>query len=117
MTRQLGCLHSASSRFLAGHGVARDMHQLCKQLLAANLRCGADLGAPVEVRMVWWGFRALKTPEERPNCRRFSVGGISVVKPAQEQSKPNAIQGQLRDKTWTDSVRNECSSRAQWRAI
>ena len=68
MTRQLGCLQRASGRFLAGHGVARDMHQLCKQLLAANLRCGADLGAPKEVRMVWWGFRALKTPE-----RAFSL--------------------------------------------
>jgi len=63
MRRRLACLHSASSRFLAGHGIARDLHELCKQLLAANLRCGADLGAPMEVRMVWWGFRALKTPE------------------------------------------------------
>ena len=33
------------------------------RLLAANSNCGADLRAPVEVRMVWWGFRALKTPE------------------------------------------------------
>ena len=117
MTRQLGCLHSASGRFLAGHGVARDMHQLCKQLLAANLRCGADLGAPMEVRMVWWGFRALKTPEERLHRRRFSVGCDLNANPVQNQRRPRAVQKQWLGKTGANWVRNECSSRAQCRAI
>jgi hypothetical protein len=85
--------------------------------LAQKLNDDTGLGALWGVRMVCMGFRALKTPEERPNCRRFSVGGISAAKPAEEQSKPDALQGQLRDKTGTDAVRNECSSRAQWRAI
>src|SRR2546422_11145650 len=93
MTRQLGCLHSASSRFLAGHGVARDMHQLCKQLLTANLRCGADLGAPMEVRMVWWGFRALKTPEERLHRRRFSVGRHTMRESVDLWTNPGQILG------------------------
>jgi hypothetical protein len=85
--------------------------------LARKLNDDAGLGALWGVRMVCMGFRALKTPEEHPNCRRFSVGGISAAKPAEEQNKLDALQEQLRDKTGTDSVRNECSSRAQWRAI
>ena len=84
--------------------------------LARKLNGEGDLAALWGVRMVCMGFRALKTPEERPNCRRFSVGGISAAKPAEEQNKPDALQGQLRDNTGTDSMRNECNSRAQWRA-
>ncbi len=30
--------------------------------------------------MVWWGLRALKTPEERFHCRRFSVGWLISTK-------------------------------------
>src|SRR5207302_8808197 len=46
------------------------------RVLASKSNIGADLRAPCGVRMVWWGFRALKTPEERPHRRRFSVGSL-----------------------------------------
>src|SRR5438105_15570379 len=46
-------------------------------LLAAKVSRGAGLRASDGVRMVRWGFRALKTPEERLHCRRFSVGSLT----------------------------------------
>ena len=55
-------------------------------LLAAKVSRGAGLRASNGVRMVRWGFRALKTPEERLHCRRFSVGSrmlhFDCVRPA-----------------------------------
>src|SRR6266480_754398 len=45
-------------------------------LLAAKVSRGAGLRASHGVRMVWWGFRALKTPEESLHRRRFSVGSL-----------------------------------------
>src|SRR5437016_10980122 len=44
------------------------------RLLAAKVSRGAGLRASDGVRMVRWGFRALKTPEESLHRRRFSVG-------------------------------------------
>jgi hypothetical protein len=57
------CWHCASGKLIFCYEVARDVQELCIRPLARNFNGGADLGAPMGVRMVWWGFRALKTPE------------------------------------------------------
>jgi hypothetical protein len=46
--------------------------------------------------MVWWGFRALKTPEERPIRRRFSVG------------RHHARIRRSMDKPWTNTGQTLC---------
>src|SRR5437588_8736824 len=68
-------------------------------VLASKSNIGADLRAPCGVRMVWWGFRALKTPEERLHCRRFSVGCKSSANRVHLQCRPDAVQWQARCKT------------------
>ena len=44
--------------------------------------------------MVWWGFRALKTPEERLHRRRFSVGRHTMRESVDLWTNP----GQILDK-------------------
>lgn len=94
-----------------------ELHAICVNcvigLLAANFKRGADLGAPVEVRMVWWGFRALKTPEERSSLPTLQRRRLFIANPVQKENRLSAFQGQLPHKTGADSVRNECSSMAQ----
>lgn len=84
--------------------------------LAQNFNGGAELGALGMVRMVCMAFRALKTPESVLIADARSVGGSLSANPAEEQSKPNAVQGQYLGKAGADLARNECSSGAQWRA-
>src|SRR6266480_3492718 len=59
---------------------AAELRAICttcaSSVLASKSNIGADLRAPCGVRMVWWGFRALKTPEESLHRRRFSVGSL-----------------------------------------
>src|SRR6266513_1492908 len=63
-------------------------------LLAAKVSRGAGLGASDGVRMVWWGFRALKTPEERLHRRRFSVGRHTIARIRRSMDKPWTNTGQ-----------------------
>src|SRR6266513_4892035 len=80
---------------------AAELRAICttcaSSVLASKSNIGADLRAPCGVRMVWWGFRALKTPEERPHCRRFSVGWLIY--------RDCSITGQILDRYWTKTGR------------
>jgi hypothetical protein len=59
---QRACAAQARESFQASE--LRVSRARCASLtLARDLRRDADLRAPEGVRMVWWGFRALKTPE------------------------------------------------------
>lgn len=89
------CLHRASVEVVLRHEVAREVQEICIRPLARNLNGDADLRAPKGVRIVWWGFRALKTPEERSHRRRFSVGSLPCL-----GHQLNAITGQILDKDW-----------------
>jgi hypothetical protein len=112
-----GCLRHASGQSLPRRGVQRVLQYLCKQGACIEIQDWRGLTGTLEVRMVWWGFRALKTPEERPICRRFSVGCDLNANPVQNQRRPSAVQKQWLGKTGANWVRNECSSRARCRAI
>jgi hypothetical protein len=65
-----------SLRFIALHS---NCPSCASGLLAANVSRGVGLGASDGVRMVWWGFRALKTPERASSLptlqRRRAFGG------------------------------------------
>ena len=43
MMRWPACLHGASSRVLAPHGVARDLHELCKQAACSKIEVSRGL--------------------------------------------------------------------------
>src|SRR5205807_5420189 len=62
-------------------------------LLAAKVSRGAGLRASGGVRMVRRGFRALKTPEERLHCRRFSVGRHTMRESLAYWTYPGQILG------------------------
>jgi hypothetical protein len=47
-------------------------------MLSSKFNRSAHLAAPVKVRMVWLGFRELKTSEGRPNCRRARATAAST---------------------------------------
>ena len=47
-------------------------------MLSLKSNRSAHLAAPVKVRLVWWGFRELKTSEGRPNCRRARATAAST---------------------------------------
>lgn len=74
------------------------------RMLARKSKRGADLRAPKGVRMVWWGFRALKTPE-----RAFSLPTRSRVGLLTPRRGASAVQtvcnwtntGQILDVCWT----------------
>jgi hypothetical protein len=43
MMRRPACLQGASSRFLDGHGVARDLHELCKHAACSKFELWGGL--------------------------------------------------------------------------
>jgi hypothetical protein len=47
-------------------------------MLSSKSNRSAHLAAPLKVRLVWWGFRELKTSEGRPNCRRARATAAST---------------------------------------
>src|SRR5205807_2515111 len=109
----LRSLHHASGKPLVPGGLRSVLQDLCKQGACIGIQYRRGLTAPVEVRMVRWGFRALKTPERASYSptlqRRLRLECKPSAKPTQTQTRPSAVQRHLLDKTWTDSVRNECS--------
>ncbi len=111
------CLRRASGKPLLPGGLRSVLQYLCKQGACIGIQYRRGLTAPLEVRMVRWGFRALKTPEERLHRRRFSVGCDLNANAVQNQRRPSAVQKQWLGKTGANLVRNECSSRARCRAI
>src|SRR6266513_1240060 len=78
-------------------------------LLAAKVSCGAGLRASDGVRMVWWGFGALKTPRRAsslptlqrrpPDRRRVTVHWTNT--------------GQRLDVYWTPRLQPDCTSTAK----
>src|SRR5205807_9295014 len=60
------------------HRVTPKLPQLCKRPACSKSEPRRGLTCIRWVRMVWWGFRALKTPEERLHRRRFSVGSLTL---------------------------------------
>lgn len=48
------------------------------EVLSSKFNRSAHLAAPVKVRLVWLGFRELKTSEGRPNCRRARATAAST---------------------------------------
>ena len=79
------------------------------RVLASKSNIGADLRAPCGVRMVWWGFGALKTPrrasslptlQRRPDDRcRVTVHWTNT--------------GQILDVYWTPRLQPDCTSTAK----
>ena len=75
------------------------------RMLARKSKRGADLRAPKGVRLVWWGFRALKMPERTsssPTLQRRLTG-----------LRPYSW---LLDKHWTDTgqtLDNYCANAVQ----
>jgi hypothetical protein len=67
-------MRRASGKPLLRSGLRSVLQYLCKQGACIETQYRRGLTGTLEVRMVWWGFRALKRPEERHHCRRFSVG-------------------------------------------
>lgn len=51
MMRRPACLHSASNRFLGGHGVAHDLHELCKQAACSKFEFWRGL-----TRTLWGAY-------------------------------------------------------------
>jgi hypothetical protein len=47
-------------------------------MLSLKSNRSVHLAAPLQVRLVWLGFRELKTSEGRPNCRRARATATST---------------------------------------
>ena len=72
MTRRPACLQGASSRFLDPHGVARDLHELCKQAACSKFELWRGL-----TRTLWGAY---------------GVVGVSGVKDARKASPLPTLQ-------------------------
>jgi len=57
-----GCLRRASGKPLVPSGLQGVLQYMCKQSACIEIQYWRGLTAPLEVRMVWRGFGALKTP-------------------------------------------------------
>jgi hypothetical protein len=96
------CLRRASGKPLLPGGLRSVLQYLCKQGACIGIQYRRGRTAPLEVRMVRWGFRALKTPERASYSptlqRRLRLECKPSAKPTQTQRSSKAMAGQDRSK-------------------
>ena len=104
MMRQPACIHGASSRLLGRHGVARDLHELCKQAACSKFElwrglmgtCGGAYGVV--------GFSGVKDARKSV----LAADALRRLTLLRLGHHLDAITGQILDKSWTNTGRMQC---------
>ncbi len=101
-------LRRASGKSLVPSGLQGVLQYLCKQSACIEIQYWRGLTAPLEVRMVWWGFRALKTPERASSLPTLQRRRHS----AQNQGKSGPDRVRFKDSYWTEPGQIQCEMSA-----